>query len=186
MRTTTRTIGRTSAVLAAAALASASVVVAAPAASAADGSTATTTTTCATGALPDVIKGRPAGFQAGLPDGFWIWRDSNGWHLRVTHDEKTRKVFSGSITATDRLRSIRFRTEPGDTLVRSADGRSAAFRFTNYGGVDGIDFAAGCSQDVIFRLAIGGAKADPVLIRLGSEQQNPASNPFTITRTPAA
>lgn len=185
MRTTTRTTSRTAAALAVAALASTSLLVAAPAATAAD-STTTTTASCATGSLPDVIKGRPAAFEAGLPDGIWIWRDAYGWHLRVTHDEKTKKVFSGTITATDGLRSIKFRAEAGDTLVRSADGRSAAFRFTNYGGVDGIDFAAGCSKDVTFRLAVGGAKADPVIIKLGAQEQSPASNPFTISRTQAS
>lgn len=181
MRTT-----RTIAGLAAAALSAGTLLVVAPAASAADATPTptTTTTTCSTGQLPAEIKGRPAGFKAGLPDGFWIWRDSYGWHLRVTHDEKkTKKVFTGSITSSEKLRSVRFRTEAGDRFVRSADGRSAAFRFTNYGGVDGVDFAVGCSKDVTFRLFENGKSIDPVLIHLGSGDAHPAKNVFTISRT---
>jgi|EBPBio282013_DNA_FD.fasta_scaffold00916_8 hypothetical protein len=179
MRTT-----RTFAGLAAAALSAGTLLVVAPAASAADPAPTPTTTTCSTGQLPSEIKGRPAGFKAGLPDGYWIWRDSYGWHLRVTHDEKkTKKVFTGSITSSEKLRSVRFRTEAGDRFVRSADGRSAAFRFTNYGGVDGVDFAVGCSKDVTFRLYENGKAIDAALIHLGSADAHPAANVFTISRT---
>lgn len=176
---------------AALALAASFAVAATPAAQAAvvaaDSTTTTTTTPCATGSLPSSITGRPSGFTAGLPAGYWVWKDRYGWHLRVTHAGDARKVFTGSITSSDPMRSVSSRTESGDRVLRSADRRTVSFVFTNYGGVDGLDFAPGCSQDITLKLAIGGAKADPVTIRLGGTQENPASNPFTISRTaPAA
>lgn len=188
---TTRHVRRAAASGAALALAASFAVAATPAAQAAvvaaDSTTTTTTTPCATGSLPSSITGRPSGFTAGLPAGYWVWKDRYGWHLRVTHAGDARKVFTGSITSTDPMRSVSSRTESGDRVLRSADRRTVSFVFTNYGGVDGLDFAPGCSKDVTLRLAIGGAKADPVTIRLGDTQENPASNPFTISRTaPAA
>lgn len=183
-RSTTR---RTVATLGALALGTSLAVVGTPAAQAAT-STATTpaatTAGCSTGTLPDTIQGRPAGFEAGLPGGYWIWKDARGWHLRVTHTPGTRVVYAGTIRTSDPMAVIGVRNEARDRIWRSADRRTTAFRLVNHGGVDGLDFTPRCSEKVTFTLTVAGAKADPQTIHLGDADAHPDAATFTIARIP--
>ena len=128
--------------------------------------------------------GRPASFHAGLARGYWIWHDTTGWHLRATHASTARTVFTGVITATNPMTTVKVRDEAHDRVVRSADRRTTTFRFTNYGGVDGLDLTAGCSATVTFRLYADGALVAPSRIHLGAKATAATANPLRVTRTP--
>ncbi len=169
--------------LAVAAPASAQVATTAPATAP---TTAPTTTSCPTGTLPAAVQGAPASFRAGRPAGYWVWHDAHGWHLRVTHNTRTRLVFTGVVTATNPMTTVRVRDEAHDRVVRSADRRTTTFRFTNYGGVDGIDVTAACATTVSFRLYAAGHLVSPSRIHLGAKAAAATSNPFGVTRIPAA
>jgi len=142
------------------------------------------TTGCATGRLPAVVTGAPASFRARLSRGYWIWHDTTGWHLRVTHATSARTVFTGVITATNPMTTVRVRDERRDTVVRSADRRTTTFRLTNYGGVDGLDVTAGCSSTVTFRLLADGHLVTPSRIHLGAKAAAATTNPLRVTRIP--
>jgi hypothetical protein len=165
--------------LAVAAPAAAEAVTVAPSTTSGDG-----TTGCATGRLPSVVIGRPASFHAGLARGYWIWHDTTGWHLRATHASTARTVFTGVITATNPMTTVKVRDEAHDRVVRSADRRTTTFRFTNYGGVDGLDLTAGCSATVTFRLYADGALVAPSRIHLGARATAATANPLRVTRIP--
>lgn len=156
------------------------------------GATATATPTsattddtngCDTGALPVIVRGAPTTFHAGLPRGYWTWHDATGWHLRVTHATGRLMVFSGTINATRPLTTMKVRDERHDVVRRSADHKTAAFRFTNYGGVDGVDFVAHCANRVSFSLSVDAHLIATDRIHLGRTQAHPARNPFAVTRS---
>jgi hypothetical protein len=142
------------------------------------------TTGCTTGKLPDTVTGKPAAFKAGLSRGYWIWHDTAGWHLRVTHTGGQKTVFSGTVRTSNKATSHKVLTERHDRIVRSADRRTTTFRFTNYGKVDGLDFRAGCSATVAFTLLVDGKAISPDRIHLGKADSHPAAAAFTITRVP--
>ena len=73
-----------------------------------------------------------------------------------------------------------------DRLVRSADRRTTTFRFTNYGGADGLDFTAGCSSTVTVPLYADGHLVAPERIHLGAKAPTAMSNPVRLTGTPTA
>jgi hypothetical protein len=192
MTRTIRTTARRRALVGATTLALAgSLVVLAPSTAGAatatpTGVTGDGTTGCSTGALPAVVTGAPATFRAGLARGYWIWHDRTGWHLRVTHATSTRTVFTGVVTATNPMTTVRVRDERHDTVVRSADRRTTSFRLVNHGGVDGLDFTAGCSSTVTFRLYADGHLVTPSRVHLGAKAVAATSNPLRVTRIPAA
>lgn len=180
----TTIVRRTTAVLGALALGTSLAVVATPAAQAAT-TAQITSAGCSTGTLPEEITGRPADFTAGLPNGYWIWKDQGGWHLRVTHKPGTKAVYAGTIRTSEPMAVIGVRNEARDTVWRSADRRTTAFTFVNYGGVDGLDFTPRCSERVTFTLTVNGRPIDPQKIHLGDTDAHPAASTFTISRTPA-
>ena len=140
-------------------------------------------TGCATGALPDAVKGKPAGFKGGLPAGAWVWHDSKGFHLRVTHDNKSKLVFTGVVRSSHNVFAQRFALEKNDELWRKSDHSAVKFTLRNYGAVDGIDFQTGCAKRVTISLSVGGTKLAVTQIHIGTGNTNPTANPFAIIRT---
>ena len=144
------------------------------------------TTGCPTGALPGVVLGSP-GVKAQQAQGVYLWHGAHGYSLRVTHPGKARVVVSGVITVSRDVSAVRrVALERSDSVTRSNHGHTLAFRFTNYGGVDGIDFGAECSRTVHVALRIAGRAATPGQVFLGEHRASPTSVPFTIERAHAA
>lgn len=140
------------------------------------------TATCAT-AWPTDVQGRPTSIKAGSAEGAWVWHDGNGWHIRVTHDTKNRTVFRGFVTTTGKVHGVGVRVEGRDVISRTADMKTLGFRFTNYGGIDGIDFrVAGCDAAVRIGLSADGEKLAPAQIRLGADASAATTNPFGVKR----
>ncbi len=133
-------------------------------------------TTC--GTLPAQVQGSP-GVRPGQAGTTYLWHDAHGWKLRVTHRGTSKAVVAGTITATRDISHLtRVRLEPGDSAVVSRDGHTLAFRFTNVGHLDGVDFTAECSHAL--RVVVRGASTQQVY--LGARRVHPTSVPFTIER----
>lgn len=123
--------------------------------------------------MPD---GRPA-FLAGMPEGYWIWEDSRGWHLRTTSDVPKR--FHGVVESVDG--SVRHIRPVGGAARGVAPGDDAiAFDWESSGGEQGFDWTASddCAR---FDLYIDG-DTRPLRIHLGGAEQNPARVPFAVCR----
>jgi hypothetical protein len=156
---------------------------AAPASATAPSTTPTPPKPCAT-SWPADVHGRPATFAAHAPAGAWMWHDAKGWHLRVTHASKDKKVFSGSVRSSTVVRATGYRLEGRDVLGRSADHKTIVFRFTNYGWVDGIDFTvAGCTPKLHIALAMSGKALPAAQIHLGADASSPVASRFTVVRS---
>jgi len=138
---------------------------------------------CSTGVLPGEVNGRSASFKAGLPAGAWVWHDTTGFHLRVTHDSKSKVTFSGSVVSSNKIRAHLIRAERNDVLWRNSNNTAIRFTLRNYGGVDGVDFRVGCAKKVTLNLRVAGHSMTTLQIHLGIADANPVSNPVTIERT---
>lgn len=120
--------------------------------------------------LPSAVVGDPLvqpGARAGTALGLYVWHDGEGWRVRLTHPEQvtttdasgatttkaTRIEVAGRITASRPLSAVRpvrleARQRGEHVAVQRPGRRTMTFRFINYGGIDGVDFRAGCAGRV--------------------------------------
>lgn len=142
----------------------------------------TTTAGCKTGALPVTVVGAPA-MKAQDALGVYLWHDANGYSLRATHPGKDKVTISGSVTVSRHVGSVRrVAIESKDRVNVGPLRHTIAFKFDNYGGIDGFDFGAECSRMVRVVVRIDKAQATPAQVFLGKDRTNPTSVPFTIER----
>jgi hypothetical protein len=162
------------------AAAGASALLAGPA-SAATGPTAVARA-CDAGAWGSRVQGAPR-FDAGDAGGDYLWHDPTGFHLRVTHANEDRRVYTGVISSPTPMRVEPVRLERGDALTLSADHRSLYFAFANYGHVDGANFHTDCATSItVSRLNVGNQTLPVTRVYLGEHRAYPARIPFTIGR----
>jgi hypothetical protein len=84
------------------------------------------------------------------------------------------------------MRVVGVRLEGGDRITRSADRRSFAFTFVNYGAVDGPDFTTACAPTItVSHPRVSTRPLGAQHVYLGADKSNPAAVPFTVHRTAA-
>jgi hypothetical protein len=146
-------------------------------------STGASTTACPStgrsGAWPAVADGAPA-----RDGGVRVWHDTAGWHVRVTHDTLHDRVFTGEIVTTGTLIDVHaVRLEKNDYIKAGPGGHKLYFRFNNYGGVDGFDFATHCAPWLAFGFRTDGRLVPLSHISVGASAFHPKHDPFVIRRT---
>jgi hypothetical protein len=130
-----------------------------------------------------VVQGAPPNFAAGDRGGDYLWHDLTGFHLRVTHRNDGRQVYSGLVTSSAPMRIDPVRLERGDVLRLSPDHRSFVFAFADYGKVDGVDFHTDCAAALaVSRLHVGTAALPANRVYLGRREAHPAAVPFVLHR----
>lgn len=134
------------------------------------------------GHWPASVQGKPTVLVSGGRAGDYIWHDTTGWHLRVTHATSSRRVFSGRITSSADLKVTPYRLETGDWVALSADKRTITYRFYNYGHLDGLDFTTACARRVTFGGSLAGEKLPIARIWIGRHNRHPLQNPFSVYR----
>ncbi|HEY5628436.1 MAG TPA: hypothetical protein VIR16_02910 [Candidatus Limnocylindrales bacterium] len=143
---------------------------------------ASTSATCTDGHWPVSVQGRPTLFRAGARAGDYIWHDSTGWHLRVTHSGTGRVVFTGVIVASAPLDATPVKLERSDVVTVGADRRTITYRLVNYGGIDGFDFKTSCAARITFSGRMAGVLLPTSRIWIGRYDRHPLENPFTVRR----
>ena len=143
--------------------------------------TATTEAACP-GHWPASVQGQPIQLHAGARAGDYIWHDTAGWHLRVTHASSSTLVFSGRIRASAPMRVTPFHLERGDWIALSADRLTITYRFYNHGRVDGLDFRTDCARRLTFAGYAAHTKLPTGRIWLGHDGRHPLENPFVVLR----
>ncbi len=132
-------------------------------------------------AWPAYAQGVP-----GRDPGVRLWHDSAGWHIRVTHSSVHDRVFIGEIVTTGTLIDVKpVRLEKNDYVRLGTNSHTLAFRFNNYGGTDGVDFATHCAPFLEFGFAADGHELSVTHISIGATAHNPYFDPFVIRRTAA-
>lgn len=140
------------------------------------------TTVCKSGTLPVTVVGAP-GVKAQQALGVYLWHDGSGYSLRATHPGKDRVTITGTITVSESVHGInRIKLEKNDSVQVGRERKTVAFKFNNYGYIDGFNFTTACSRTVRVVVNIGAAQAAPAQVFLGKDRINPTSVPFTIER----
>ena len=139
---------------------------------------------------PGYVQGRPDGFDA-QDDGVYMWHNpKGGWAIRVSHPvlpgKANRVVFTGTVTTAGHIGHVtRVRDEKDDVVKVTNNGHTLAFRFVNYGAVDGVDFTTSCTPGLRVGLKADRTSVPTKFIHLGDKKVNPGSDPFLIRRRDA-
>jgi hypothetical protein len=138
---------------------------------------------CDAGAWGARVDGVPANFHAFERGGDYLFHTATGFHLRVTHADTKRIVFSGVITSPTAMRVDPVKLEKGDVLKLSADHKQIVFDFVNYGGIDGANFHTDCATTLTMsNLNMGNAPLSTDRVYLGKDRVHPSAIPFTVHR----
>ncbi len=130
------------------------------------------------GAPAPLAAGR-AEYMPGLGEGYWIWQDSDGWHLRTTSTLPRR--FHGAVEAVGRADLDRVRPVGGASAEVAGGGRTILFSWGSAGGSErGFDWTnpSGCNR---FALYVDG-DPNPLAVFLGGTGENPSRIPFALCR----
>jgi hypothetical protein len=131
---------------------------------------------------PAVVQGRPDRFDAGDHGGVYVWHDASGWHLRVTHATDDKAVFTGTISGRGTVSNVEpVQLEKNDKLKVGKFDHMSAFRFVNYGHIDGVDWTAPCAKALRFTFKRGGQKLTDTVF-LGDKKVQPRHDPFALKR----
>ncbi|GAA3231585.1 hypothetical protein [Actinocorallia longicatena] len=148
------------------------------------GAASATTTTCDTHPWIGQVQGRPYNLSAHSRTGDYLWHDRKGFHLRVTHKRKDKRIYSGAITASTKIVSLRrVKLEKKDKVWLSPDHKTVYFALNNHGRIDGFDFRTACATSLtVSDLKIGTTPQATGKVYLGHRRSHPATIPFTVTR----
>jgi hypothetical protein len=134
-------------------------------------------------AWPKWVDGIPDGIDPHTTAATYMWHNSDGFHIRVTHRTDNRKTFSGQLTSAGIfVKTSAVRLEKGDVFQVSPDRHSITFLFKNYGGIDGVNFHTRCAPSVKFAFQSDGKATRTSRIVIGRHNRHPRNNPFTIVR----
>jgi hypothetical protein len=126
--------------------------------------------------------GQPEEFRPGDSRGYFIWRDGDTVHLRVTTYGREH-TFSGVIRTDGQFRHVRgYREEANDFHRVDRDRDAIAFRFHTAGGVDGLDFRVDDADHIAFDLYMDGHPISPGHIYIGHRGWHPDDNTFRLRR----
>jgi hypothetical protein len=143
----------------------------------------TSTTSCDRAPWGLRVQGAPPNFSGGDRGGDYLWHDTTGFHLRVTHRIDDRVVYTGVISSPVPMSMDPVRLEPGDVAKLSTDRRTLVFAFANHGHVDGVNFHTACAAHLtVSRLNAGSARLSPDRVYLGALGLHPHQVPFTVHR----
>jgi hypothetical protein len=140
------------------------------------------TSSCVTGHWPADVQGSPANLAKLGPTGLYVWHDDTGWSIAVTHSSTTHVTFAGRITTDGQLYGTERRTENNDHVVFSESANAVAYKFQNYGGIDGIHFNTKCANRLTFSGTLDGVTLKPTQVFIGSNAHHPGGVPFVIRR----
>ena len=134
-------------------------------------------------------QGRPKNFKEGEVNGYAVWHDKKGWHLRTT-TKKHEHHFRGQITVEGgtfaKAHSFHLEKEGRleDHWKLGKKRRTLTFDFKTDKGIDGINFTVGKKATAIrFALHVDG-KNEPARVRIGSAGVRPGQIPFELAAHP--
>lgn len=128
-------------------------------------------------------QGRPE-FAPGAANGYFVWKDGDGWHVRWTNKGEKKFRYEGTITTSGSFsRFEAVEKDRKDTIRKVSDDR-IVFDAQTQGKVDGVNFRTSPdSASVTFDLREDGSRADVEKIRIGRNKERPHKVPFTLGET---
>jgi hypothetical protein len=126
------------------------------------------------------LNGKPDAFDPGHSNGYFIWQDGKGLHLRAT-TAGPEHVFSGTISTDGTFEDVFGKSQGADDGFHvNGDRDKITFKFTTSGREDGIDLHVSAGSYVGFKLSMDGEDIDPASIFIGSDGWHPGSYKFTL------
>jgi hypothetical protein len=126
------------------------------------------------------FDGKPKMFHPKNIQGYFVWGDDDGLHIRVT-TIKEKHVFSGTIHTDGRLEDIEEKSLDDDDFSHLKDhDHTISFQFTTSGKAVGIDFYIQRGKYMDFDFSVDGTPITPEQIFVGKEGWHPSSNQFTL------
>ncbi len=127
-------------------------------------------------------KGRPGTNFAEGSDGYFVWVDDGGWHVRWATKGK-KAAFTGSVEVDGNVQEFQaVQKDKKDTIKKTRD-NEVTWNATAHDGVDGFDFRLSKSVNYLtFILRQDGRPAQRDRVKLGEKKKNPGGVPFTIDR----
>ncbi|MGH2459104.1 MAG: hypothetical protein ACRDIY_09585 [Chloroflexota bacterium] len=130
------------------------------------------------------VEGRPASFEAGGTDGYYVWHGPDGFHLRTTDSSGVYK-YTGELHTNGVFTSVDpVRLEKDDQIAVVDGGHTIKYSFVTAEGIDGVDFRIDGGTHLGLWLDRDGRRIDSSNVFLGEDVVHPPSNPFRIHRTP--
>ncbi len=134
---------------------------------------------------PSYVQGRPAGIDPHTTSSIYMWHDSGGWHIRVTHHGSNLRTFAGQLnTGGAFVNAHAVGLEKSDQFSISSDRHAITFLFKNYGSIDGVDFHTSCAPSIQFSYQSDGGESPTAKIVIGKGASHPPTDPFQIDRVP--
>jgi hypothetical protein len=136
---------------------------------------------CPGGSWTDTI-GRPDEVKPGMTGvALWRYQDNDLYRFRVSEAGRDFAVFTGAISTDGYIVYGPRHLEGGDVALTRVPGK-VSFRFTNFGGVDGIDFMVKCASYVKVGVRMNGELVPTGDIVVGGDSAHPDANPFTLEK----
>jgi hypothetical protein len=132
-----------------------------------------------------VASGRPTTLRPLGPAGLYVWNRGNQWYVMVTHPDRKRVEVRGTITFDRPINAAAVRLDSAERqndVVTRPDRSRINFTFTNFGGLDGLQFNAGCAGSITITARAAGQPFTAQQVFVGQAAVNVATVPFTFSR----
>lgn len=128
------------------------------------------------------LDGKPAAFNPGHVNGYFIWQDKDGLHLRTTTPGEKHE-FTGTIHTDGAFKNVfESSKETNNSFSLDKDHNTIDFKFATTGGSDGIDLNVHRATYIKFSLSMDNVNVDPANIYIGSKGWHPDNYKFTISQ----
>ena len=131
---------------------------------------------------PNHVYGTPTDFEAGAANGWYFWKNDDGFHLCSTTPSDALHPFKAVLKTNGQFGDIsKTRLEAADDINLMDAGHTLVVRFHTHDGVDCVNFRTDGNK-LNLRLEEFGINVPTGHVFIGHNNVHPASNPFTITR----
>jgi len=113
--------------------------------------------------------------------GVFVWRDSDGFHLRAT-TTGDEHVFTGTMHTNGYFDNVNDRFFKGNDYYHLKDRDTIEFQLTTEGRTVGLDFSIGNGDYTAFELYMDGHKISPMDVYVGKDGWHPGDYKFTLDR----
>ncbi len=131
------------------------------------------------------MTGRPPSYVAGGATGLYVWQEAGKWRVGATNDRAARTTFVAVVTF-DAPISAKPQGTEGKSDIVDIRAQSVRFRFSNFGGLDGVSIEAPCATTISVQGQVDGQPLTPQQLFFGPSATNPTTVPGVLARSVAA
>jgi hypothetical protein len=127
------------------------------------------------------VTGRAPSFIAGGATGLYIWQERGVWRVGATNDRAAPTTFTATVSFDAPITGRPVGTE-GKSDIVDFKKQSVQFRFSNFGGLDGVAIESPCATTVTVQGQVNGQALTAQQVFFGPTATNPAAMPAVMTK----